>query len=71
MTELKKNHSSRLIGGVETDSQGGEDTWQGSHLGVQGSSWWTGLSHILKWISWEEQPGSETDWETQGSSVGN
>ena len=28
--ELKKKHSSKLVRGVETDSQGGEDTWQSS-----------------------------------------
>ena len=28
--ELKKKHSSRLAGGVEMGSQGGEDSWQGS-----------------------------------------
>ena len=28
--ELKKKHSSRLVGGVETGSQGREDTQQGS-----------------------------------------
>ena len=33
--ELKKKHLSRLVGGVETGSQGREDTWQGG-------SWRTG-----------------------------
>ena len=33
--ELKKKHSSRPVGGVQTGSQGGEDWWQGS-------SWRTG-----------------------------
>ena len=28
--ELKKKHSSRLVGGAEMESWGGEDTWQGS-----------------------------------------
>ena len=28
--ELKKKHSSRPVGGVETGSQGREDTWQDS-----------------------------------------
>ena len=28
--ELKKKHASRTIGGVETGSRGGEDSWQGS-----------------------------------------
>ena len=40
--ELKKNHSSRLIGGVETGSWGGEVT-------QQGGSWRTGPhSHVDK-----------------------
>ena len=33
--ELKKKHSSRLVGGAEIGSQGGEDA-------QQGGSWWTG-----------------------------
>ena len=28
--DLKKKHSPRLVGGVEMDSQGGENFWQGS-----------------------------------------
>ena len=28
--ELKKKHSSRLVGGVEMSSRGREDMWQGS-----------------------------------------
>ena len=37
--ELKKKHSSRLVGGVEMGSQSGEDMWQGA-------SWQTRQSHI-------------------------
>ena len=48
-----KKHSSRLVGGVETGSQGGKE--------LQGGSWWTGWSHIVVWINWEEQLGSATD----------
>ena len=42
--ELKKKHSSRLVGGVETGSQGGEDM-------RQGSGWRT---HICVPINWDE-----------------
>ena len=61
--ELKKKHSSRPVGGVETGGSGGEDSWQ-----VCG--WQTGQSHIQVQINWEEQLGSETDCGTLGSSVG-
>ena len=37
--KLKKKHSSRLVGGVEMGSRGGEDAWQGGGR-------WTGQSHI-------------------------
>ena len=45
--------------------------------GRKGSSWqtrqggglWTGWSHICMQINQEEQLGSETDHETQGSSI--
>ena len=37
--ELKKKHSSRQVGGVETGSGGREELWQGS-------DWWTGRPHI-------------------------
>ena len=37
--ELKKKHSSRLVGGVETGSQGGEDS-------QQGGSWRTGTGKV-------------------------
>ena len=62
--ELKNKHSSRLLGGVETGSQGGEDS-------LQGSSWQSRQSNICMWINWEEQLESETDCATQGSSIGN
>ena len=61
--ELKEKHSFRLVGGVETGSQGRED-WQGD------SGWWTGWSHICMQINWEEQLGSQTDCTTQDSSKG-
>ena len=62
--ELKKKHLSRLLGGVEMGSWGGEDAWKGS-------SWRTRQSHICMWINQEEQMGSETDSTTQGFSEGN
>ena len=56
-------HSSRLVGGVETVSWDRQDTWQGS-------SRRTGESHICLLINREEQLGSETDCATQGSRAG-
>ena len=61
--ELKKKHSSRLEGGEEMCSQGGEES-------QQGSSWRTRWSHICVWINGEEKLGSETDCTSQGSRVG-
>ena len=61
--ELKKKHSFRLVGGVETGSQSREDAWQGG-------DWRTGQSHIHMQINQEEQLGSETENATQGSSMG-
>ena len=58
--ELKKKHSSRLVGGAETGSLAREDT-------QRGGGW---QSHIRMWINREEQLGSETDCTTQGSSTG-
>ena len=63
MKELKKKHSFRLVGGVETGSQSREDAWQGG-------DWRTGQSHIHMQINMEEQLGSETENATQGSSMG-
>ena len=60
--ELKKKHSSKLIGGAETGSWGREE-WQGH-------SWRVGQSYICVQINGEEQLGRETDCATQGSSVG-
>ena len=60
--ELKKKHSSRLVGGAEMGSRGEEDVWQDG-------SWWTGRFHIHVQISLEEQLGSEADHATQGSSA--
>ena len=61
--ELKKKYSSRLVGGAETGSQGGEDAWQGG-------GWQTTQTRILMWINLEEQLGNKTDSITQGYSVG-
>ena len=58
--ELKKQHSSRPVGGVEAGSQGGEDS-------RQGCSWQSGQSHICVQINREEQLGSQTGCTTQGS----
>ena len=72
--ELKKKHSSRLVGGAETGSQGGKERIHSkvvaSRPGRQGASWWARWSHIRVWINWEEQVGSKTDHATQDSSVG-
>ena len=80
--ELKKKHSYRPVGGVETGSWAvrtcskaaaggpGQARWQLEDLGRQGSSWQTGQSYICMWINWEKQLGSKTDHVTQGSSVG-
>ena len=61
--ELKKKHSSRPIGGVETGSQDREDT-------QQGGSWRSGWSHICVRTNWKEQLGSKLDHATQGSRTG-
>ena len=46
--ELKKKHSSRLAGGAEMDSQGGQDMWQGSGWKTEQVRWQLldGQSHI-------------------------
>ena len=59
--ELKKKHSPRPVGGVETGSRVER---------MQGGALQTGRSHIHVQINWEEQLGSETDHTTQGSRVG-
>ena len=56
--ELKKKHSSRLVGGVERTC-GKVD------------GWWTGWSHICRQINLEEQLGSVTDCSIKGYSAGN
>ena len=67
--ELKKKHSSRLVGGAETGSWGGEDVGQGGGWGNgQGGGWRSGQSHIRMQINWEEHLGSETGHASQGSS---
>ena len=65
MKELKKKHSSRPVGGAETHSNAALEDWGGG-----GRGWLSEWSHICVQINWEEQLGSETDRETQGSSVG-
>ena len=47
--KLKKKHSLRLVGGVETGSQDGEDT-------QQSSSWMTGFPHVRA-----DKPGGTTE----------
>ena len=76
--ELKKKHSSRLVGAAETDSsyhwRGSESRqWLEEQGGQGGGTWqgrlWTGRSHILVQINWEEQLGSDTDLASQSSSA--
>ena len=54
--ELKKKHSSILVGGEEMGSRGRENVWQGS-------SWWSRWSHICMWVYWKEQLGSKTGFQ--------
>ena len=68
--ELKKKHSSRLVGVAEMGSWGREDAQQGVGLGGQGGSWESGNSQIHVQISQEEEVESKTECTTQGSSVG-
>ena len=79
--ELKKKHSSRLVGGVEMGSWGREDSQQGGRGRTRvlqssgwrmraGSGWWSRWSHICVWINQEEQLGSGTHHATPGYSVG-
>ena len=67
--ELKKKHSSILVGGAEMGTLGREDPRQGGRPSRWGSGWQTGQSHIHVCISQEEQLGNKTDHETQGSGV--
>ena len=69
--EIKQKHSPRPVGGAETGSQGGEDLQKsdGWKTGA-GHSWQSGQSHICVWINWEKELGTETDYETQGTSLG-
>ena len=70
--EIKKKHSSRLVGGVETGSRGREDSQPGSGWRTgQGAGLQTRRSHICVQINQEEELGSKTDLATQGSSTGN
>ena len=69
--ELKKKHSSRLLGGVETGTQAVRlERMPSKDLARQGSSWLTKRSHICMRIKWEEKLGRETENTTQGSSAG-
>ena len=43
---VKKKHSSRVVGGEETGSHGGEGMWHGYCPGGPGSCWKFGGSHI-------------------------
>ena len=61
--ELKKKHSSRLVGGAEMGSQGREDA-------QEGGSWQTRWSHIHVQIIQEGKLGSEADCATQCSNMG-
>ena len=67
--ELKRKHSSRLVGGEEMGSWGREDS-------QQGGCWRTGVGKVVDGgpgclqINWEEQLGRKTDRTTQGSSLG-
>ena len=59
--ELKKKHSHTPVGGVETGSQGREDSWQikslEDHGRQAGGSWWTRWSHICMQIKLEGTTG--------------
>ena len=50
--ELKKKHSSRPVGWVETDRQAKEDTWQGSHWRIRQARWQ--LEDQVRWqlVDW-------------------
>ena len=61
--EIKKTHSSRLVGGAEMGSRGREVVWQGCSY----RTWWF---RICKWINWEEKLGSKADRTIQRSSMG-
>ena len=68
--ELKKKHSSRLGGGLETGSQGREDTWKVWQTRVGEAA---GRSHMclqISSINQEEQLGTKTNHAPQGSSTG-
>ena len=67
--ELKKKHSSRLVGRAEMGSWGREDSQQGGSWRIGWKRWWLVVPH-LHGENWEEQLGSKTDHATQGSSQG-
>ena len=70
--KLKKKYLSKLVGRAETDSLGGEDMqnvggkWTGQIKQWLETKW----SYICERINQEQQLGSKTDHETQGSSLG-
>ena len=68
--ELKQKHSSRMVGGEETGSQGGDNLRQGGSWTGRSGSWQSGGSHIRVQINWEEQLGSETDRTTESPRKG-
>ena len=71
--ELKKRHSSRLVGVAETNSWVREDSQQGGSLRTRAGNatvWPSRWSYICEQKKQEEQLGSETDHATQGSRAG-
>ena len=60
--ELKKKHSSRWVGGVETGSRGGEDSWQGSDW----QSWW---SHLCMQNNWGARQTSQPRVPVRGNKA--
>ena len=65
--ELKKKYSSRLIGGVEMGSRGGEDLGQASDWRTRAGKVAAGKagSPTYVQINWEEQLGSKIDLTAQ------
>ena len=70
--ELKKKHSSGLVGRTEMSSRSRVDTQQGGSFQTRWVRPWLVdqvVPHSM-WINWKEQLGSETDHATQDPSVG-
>ena len=53
-TKELKNYSSRLVGGAEMGSWGGEDLQQGSTGGLGEEVAHRAGSHVYVWINWEQ-----------------